>query len=92
MTTYFRTADGGIVSNHDISRAYKATEQTVPFHEFQTDWLYDRGARRDNHVTVDDLILSGQIKEAIYRFREMTGCTYDRAKNAVYTLKDAFRC
>lgn len=92
MTTYYRATDGSILSSHEISKAYNATDKAVPFREFSRDWLVAHDAKRDPKITVDDLILAGQIREAVFRFKEVTGCSYDRAKNAVYTMKAAFGC
>lgn len=92
MTTYFRTADGGIVSNHDITRAYKDSGETVPFKEFSRNWLHEKGAKKDDSICTDDLIKAGQIREAIYYFNNLTGCGIDRAKIAVNAMKAAFGC
>lgn len=92
MTIYFRTSDGGIVNNHDITRAYKNTDGSVPFKEFSKKWLKERGAKKDDSICTDDLIKVGQIREAIQFFAGLTGCSIEQAKNAVYTMKAAFGC
>lgn len=92
MTTYFRTASGQIVNSHDITRAYNASDKSVPFHDFSRDWLHRHSAKKDPTICTDDLILAGQIHEAILRFKEVYGCSYFHAANAVYWMKDGFRC
>lgn len=90
MTIYYITADGRIVNNHDITRAYKKTDEIIPFPSFREAWLAGCGGRRAK-VSVDDLIIARQIREAISFFNELTNCGIERAKNAVYTMLDAMR-
>ena len=89
-TTYYITANGDIVNNHDITRAYKKTDETIPFNDFRATWLSDCGGRRAQ-VSVDDLIIAGQLREAASLFNERYGCGIERAKNAVYTMREAMR-
>lgn len=91
-TNYFRTADGGIVTGYDLSQAYKKTDGSVPFKEFSKSWLKERGAVRDDSICTDDLIKAGQVREAVRYFANLTGCSVERAKNAVYAMKAAFGC
>ncbi len=90
MTIYYITANGRIVNNHDITRAYKKTDETIPFPAFREAWLSGCGGRRAR-VNVDDLIIVGQVREAISLFNERTNCGIERAKNAVYSMLDAMR-
>lgn len=89
-TTYYITADGRIVNNHDITRSYKQTDETIPFPAFREAWLAGCGGRRAQ-VSVDDLIVAGQLREAASLFNERYGCGIERAKNAVYTMREAMK-
>ena len=89
-TTYYITADGRIVNNHDITRSYKQTDETIPFPAFREAWLAGCGGRRAQ-IDVDDLIIAGQMREAASLFNERYGCGIERAKNAVYTMREAMR-
>lgn len=82
MTTYYVDKNGGIINNHDISRAYKQTDESVPFGKFREHMLRQLGAVKAD-VTADDLILAGKFHEAAMRFQELTGCSFERAKNTV---------
>lgn len=88
MTTYYTTASGEVINNHDITRAYQQTDGSVPFHEFQTSFLKERGAHKTD-MTCDELIKIGQFREAVFLFNERYKCGYERAKNAVYSMKAA---
>lgn len=90
MTIYYITADGRIVNNHDITRAYKKTDETIPFSSFREAWLAGCGGQKI-YMTVDKLILAGQLREAVSLFNERYGCGIERAKNAVYSMLDAMR-
>lgn len=90
MTIYYITADGRIVNNHDITRAYKKTDEATPFSAFREAWLAGRGGRQVE-VTVDQLIVAGQLREAASLFAERYGCGIERAKNAVYAMRNAMR-
>ena len=89
-TTYYITADGRIVNNHDITRSYKQTDETIPFPAFRDAWLAGCGGRRAQ-ISVDDLIIAGQMREAASLFNERYGCGIERAKNAVYTMREAMQ-
>ena len=58
-TTYYITADGRIVNNHDITRSYKQTDETIPFPTFREAWLAGCGGRRAQ-VSVTILLSQGR--------------------------------
>lgn len=91
MTTYYTTKDGKILNNHDVTRAYKQTDGTVPFARFRDDFLAQRGARKIN-MTVDALIQAGMFREAAALFNERYKCGPERAKNTVYMMRAALGC
>ena len=90
MTSYYITSSGKIVNNHDITRAYKKTDEAIPFASFRDAWLAGCGGRRVR-VSVDDLLIAGQTREAVALFNELTHCGTERAKNAVYSMLNAMR-